>query len=192
MTVALTPRLQRWIALGATGLLLLVFVLFIAMPMWRSSSLHAEQITLLKRQVSTMRSLADAAPKFEQVAKALAANPELQQLTYAAPQPTLAVAQLQGQLSQIFSTSQAVVTTSQPMPEERSGALTKITVQSTVEADVKALVASLHAIDAARPLLHVDKIVIRDPDGEWAATPQTNVPNKLQVELIVSAYMRVP
>ena len=163
MTVALTPRLQRWIALSATGLLLLVFVLFIAMPMWRSSSQHAEQVAMLKRQVSTMRSLADAAPKFEQVAKALAANPELQQLTYAAPQPTLAVAQLQGQLSQIFSTSQAVVTTSQPMPEERSGALTKITVQSTVEADVKALVASLHAIDAARPLLHVDKIVIREP-----------------------------
>lgn len=192
MKVELDPRRQRWIALAMAAAVLTFALWLIAWPLYTASAAHAEQVALLKRQVRAMQSLADAAPKFDALAKKLAAKPELQQLTFAAPQPALAIAQLQGQLSQIFSAAQAVVSTSQPMPEERSGSLTKVTVQSTIEADVKALVAALHAIDSARPLLHVDKIVVRDPDGEWAVTPQQNVPNKLQVELVVSAYMRAP
>lgn len=192
MSVEMSPRLQRLLAVGAGFLALLIVALFAVWPMWSAWSEHADQVSLLKRQAMAMRSLADAAPKFEALSKKLAAKPELQQLTYAAPQPTLAIAQLQGQLSQIFGAVQAVVTTSQPMPEERDGSLTKISVQSTIEADIKALTGALHAIDAARPLLHVDKLVIRDPDGEWAVAPQANQPNKLQVELVVSAYMRVP
>ncbi len=192
MTFDLTPRLQRFIALGAVGVIVLLVVWLFVWPFWTAAALHAEQVAMLKRQVLTMRGLADAAPRFEQLSKRLAANPEIAQLTYAAPQPALAVAQLQGQLSQIFAAASAVVTTSQPLPEERIGSLTKITVQSTVEAEIEAVVAALHAIDAARPLLNVEKLVLRDPDGEWAVNPQAAQPNKLQVDITVSAYMRVP
>lgn len=192
MTFDLTPRLQRIIALGAVGVIVLLVVWLFVWPFWTAAALHAEQVAMLKRQVLTMRGLADAAPRFEQLSKKLAANPEIAQLTYAAPQPALAVAQLQGQLSQIFAAASAVVTTSQPLPEERIGSLTKITVQSTVEAEIKAVVAALYAIDAARPLLTVEKLVLRDPDGEWAVNPQAAQPNKLQVDITVSAYMRVP
>jgi sensor domain CHASE-containing protein len=192
MKFDLTPRLQRVIALIGAGVLVLLVAWLVIVPMWRSSSLHAEQVAMLKRQVLTMRGLANAAPRFEELSKKLAANPDIQQLTYTAPQPALAIAQLQGQLSQIFGAANAVVTTSQPMPETREGALTKVAVQSTVEAEIKAVVAALHAIDSARPLLHVDKLVIRDPDGDWAVNPQAAAPNKLQVELVVSAYMRLP
>ncbi|MFM9862310.1 MAG: type II secretion system protein GspM [Micropepsaceae bacterium] len=192
MKFDLTPRLQRIIALGVAGLIVLLALWLFAWPLWTASSLHAEQVAMLKRQAVTMRSLADAAPRFEQLSKKLAANPEIAQLTYAAPQPALAVAQLQGQLSQIFASVSAVVTTSQPLPEARIGSLTKISVQSTVEGEIKAVVAALHAIDAARPLLSVEKLVIRDPDGDWGVNPQPNAPNKLQVDVTVSAYMRVP
>lgn len=192
MTFDLTPRLQRIIALGVVGVLALLVAWLFVWPFWSAASLHAEQVAMLKRQVLTMRGLAEAAPRFEQLSKRLAANPEIAQLTYAAPQPALAVAQLQGQLSQIFAAARAVVTTSQPLPEARVGSLTKITVQSTVEAEIKAVVAALHAIDSARPLLSVEKLVLRDPDGEWGVNPQAAAPNKLQVDITVSAYMRVP
>lgn len=192
MKLDLTPRRQRTVALSVVGLIVLLVALLFIWPFWTASSLHAEQVAMLKRQVLTMRGLAGAAPRFEQLSKKLAANPEIAQLTYAAPQPALAVAQLQGQLSQIFATANATVTTSQPLPEARVGALTKITVQSTVEAEIKSVVAALHAIDAARPLLTVEKLVLRDPDGEWGVSAQPNAPNKLQVDVTVSAYMRVP
>ena len=192
MKIELTPRSQRLIALGAVAVLALFAVWLFVWPFWTAAALHNDQVAMLKRQVLTMRGLAGAAPRFEELSKKLAANPEIAQLTYAAPQPALAVAQLQGQLSQIFATANATVTTSQPLPEARIGALTKITVQSTVEAEIKSVVAALHAIDAARPLLTVEKLVLRDPDGEWGVSAQPNAPNKLQVDVTVSAYMRVP
>ena len=78
------------------------------------------------------------------------------------------------------------------LPEALDGALVKIAVQMTVEADVKGLVNALHRIDKARPLLTVEKLVIRDPDGDWALTTPLAQPNRLQVEIVVSAYMRAP
>lgn len=192
MKVDLTPRSQRLIALGVVGVIALLALWLFVWPFWTAAALHNDQVAMLKRQVLTMRGLADAAPRFEKLSKQLAANPEIAQLTYAAPQPALAVAQLQGQLAQIFAAAKANVTTSQPLPEARVGQLTKITVQSTVEGEIKAVVEALHAIDTARPLLSVEKLVLRDPDGEWAASPQAAAPNRLQVDVTVSAFMRVP
>jgi len=192
MRVTLSPPAQRGVALGLAFTVLATAAWTIALPLWAASALHAEQVAMLKRQVRAMESLADATPKFEALAKRLAANPQAQTLTFAAPQPTLAIAQLQGQLGQILSTAGAVVTTSQPLAESTTGALVKITVQTTFEAEIKPIKAALEAIGAARPLLHIEKITIRDPDGEWTNPPQTNAPNKLQLDLTVAAYMRRP
>jgi general secretion pathway protein M len=139
-----------------------------------------------------MQGLAEARPRYEAAAKKVAANAHAQTLVFAAPQATLAVAQLQGQLSQLIASSSAIVSSSQTLPETREKALTKITVQTMLEADVKALIKVLHGVDAARPLLKIEKLAIRDPDGDWSVSPQVNAPNKLQVELVVSACMRAP
>lgn len=192
MKLDLTPERQRILAIAILAAIVLLALDVVAWPLWTAWSLHAEQIAMLKRQVATMERLADAAPRFDAVAKKVAANPEAQVLTFAAPQPTLAVAQLQGQLSQLIAAAPGVVMSSQTLPETRDGALTRISVQTMVEADIKALVKILHAIDAARPLLTLDKLVVRDPDGEWAVAPQANAPNKLQIEIVTSAYMRAP
>lgn len=195
MKLTLTPFLQRVAALAIAGLLVFALVTMIVGPMWAASSAHAERVEMLQRQASKMKGLAEAEPRYAAALKTLAGNADVQQLTFAAPQPTLAVAQLQSKLGEIFAASPAVVTMSQALPESKDGVLTKIAVQATIEVDIKGLTAALHAIDAARPLLHVDKCVFRDPDGEWANPPQgraSNVPNKLQVEIVVSAYMRAP
>jgi len=192
MKLELAPRLQRWIAIGLLLLVVIVLLNVIIVPVWSSSALHSERVDMLRRQALTMEGLADAAPRYEAAAKKLAANADTQLLTFAAPQPTLAVAQLQGQLSQLTASASAVVTSSQALPEVREGALTKVTVQTMLEADVKALIKVLHGIDAARPLLKIEKLVIRDPDGDWSVVPPAAEPNKLQVEIVVSAYMRVP
>lgn len=192
MKIELAPQQQRWIAIGLLAALILMVVVFVLVPVWSSWALHSDRVGMLRRQASTMEGLADAAPRYEAVSKKLAANADTQLLTFAAPQATLAVAQLQGQLSQLITSTSAVVTSSQTLPEAREDALTKITVQTMLETDVKGLISVLHGVDAARPLLKVEKLVIRDPDGDWSVAPQVTGPNKLQVELIVSAYMRAP
>jgi type II secretory pathway component PulM len=192
MKLVLSPRLQRILAIGILLLILVLAFNLLAWPLWTSWSEHAERIDMLKRQAAVMEALAAAAPRYEAAAKKLAANPDAKLLTYAAPQATLAVAQLQSQLSQLITSASAVVASSQVLPEARVRSLTKISVQTMVEGEVKAVMKALHGIEGARPLLKIDKLVIRDPDGEWAVAPQANAPNKLQVEIVVSAYMRAP
>lgn len=192
MKLELAPHHQRWIAIGLLLLVAGLFLSVIVAPMWSSWALHGERLGMLRRQALAMEALARAAPRYEAAAKKLAANADTRLLTFAAPQATLAVAQLQGQLSQLTSSASAVVTSSQVLPETREGALTKVTVQTMLETDVRAFVKVLHGIDAARPLLKIGKLVVRDPDGDWSVTPQAGAPNKLQVEIVVSAYMRAP
>lgn len=192
MMVELPARRQRVLALALLlALVLLVWSLVIS-PFWTAASLHGERVAMLKRQAAAMQGLVEAAPKFDAEAKRLAAMPEIQLLTYSAEQPALAVAQLQGQLSQLFAEAPASLTSSQVIPETREGALTKIALQLTALSDMKALVKALHGIAAARPLLKVEKLVLRDPDGNWGLTVQGKVQSKLQVDIIVSAYMRAP
>ena len=192
MMLELLPWRQRFVAVTILALLMLVMLFWLVLPLWASSSLHGERIDMLKRQAMAMTALADAAPRFEAEARKLAANPEVQGLTYSAPQAALAIAQLQGHLNQMFVSTSSSVTSSQVLPEALEGALVKIAVQMTVEADVKGLVSALYRIDTARPLLTVEKLVIRDPDGDWALNTALAQPNRLQVEIVVSATMRAP
>lgn len=192
MTLEISTRNQRLIAIGIALLLALLATFWIVLPLWESSSLQAQRVSMLKRQVQTMQRLVDAKPRIEAEIKALSANPEIQNLTYSADQPALAVAQLQGQLNQIFSGVSASVTSSQVLPESPEGSLTKVSLQMTIEANIKGVVGALHAIGSARPLLTIEKLSLRDPDGDWALTGQARQVNTLLVDITVSAYMRAP
>ena len=192
MTLEISPRNQRLIAIGIALLVLLLGTFWVALPVYESISLHAQRVGMLKRQVATMQRLVDAKPRIEAGINALAANPDIQNLTFSADQPALAVAQLQGQLNQMFSAVSASVTSSQVLPDVRAGALTRVSLQLTVEANIRAVVGALHAIGAAKPLLTIEKISLKDPDGDWAVTPQARQPNTLIVDLVVSGYMRAP
>jgi len=192
MKVELTPRRQHMIAIAMLIAIVFMFLNVVAAPAWSSWARHNERVGMLRRQALAMQGLVDAGPRYEAAAKKAAANPNAATLTFAAPQPTLAVAQLQGQLSQMTVSSSAAVTSSHTLPEVREKALTKVTVQTMLETDVRALIKVLHGIGVARPLLRIEKLVIRDPDGDWSAATQFSGPNKLQVELIVSAYVRAP
>lgn len=192
MMLEISPRRQRLMAIAIALLLVAVVIMFVVMPLWQSISMHAGRVEMLKRQVASMERLVEARPRLEAEINALAANPDIQNLTFAADQPALAVAQLQGQLNQVFGGVSAAVTSSQVLPEVREGSLTKVSLQLTVEANVRALVGALHAIGEAKPLLKVERISIKDPDGDWAVSPQAKQANTLIVDMVVSAYMRVP
>lgn len=192
MKLAISPFRQRLIALGLLGLALLVVLNWLVLPLWETASLHAERVSVLRRQVLTMQGLVEARPRLEAGIAALDANDDVRNLTIAADGGAVAGAQLQGQLTQIFAAAPAVVTSAQVLPEERVGALTRISLQINAQADTRALVKVLHDIGSARPLLRVDRLVLRDPDGVFAVKPEAVLANTLQVEITVSALMRAP
>lgn len=193
MTLTFSPTAQRGIAIGLAALTLAVFVVAVAWPMWSSYQLQNERVGMLRRQALTLEGLVAAAPRYQAAANQLAANPDSRSLVFVAAQPTLAVAELQGKLSSIFGKSGITVTASQALPEQETGGLVKLAVQATLEVEIAPLVDALHAIAAARPLLRVERLVVREPDAAMiGAAPEPSVPNKLQAEIVVSAFMHQP
>ena len=192
MKVEISPLRQRILALGLLAVVGLLMAFWLVLPLWQTASLHAERVAVLRRQVLTMQGLVEARPRFEAGIAALSANEQVRNLTLVADSGAVAGAQLQGQLTQILAEASAVVTSTQLLPEAREGALTRVSLQVNAEADTRALVRALHAIGNARPLLRIDRLVVRDPDGVFAMKPEAVLANKLIVEMTVSAPMGAP
>jgi hypothetical protein len=193
MMLTFSPNAQRGIAIGLAALVLAVFALAIVWPLWSSFELQSERVGMLRRQAQTLEGLVAAAPRYQAVANSLAANGDSRSLVFVAAQPTLAVAELQGKLSGILSKAGVAVTASQALPEQETDGLVKLTVQATLEVEIGPLVDALHAIAAARPLLRVEKLIVHEPDAAMiGAGAEPNIPNKLQAEIVVSAFMRQP
>jgi len=192
MKLVLSPQRQRWIALLMLALGAVLVVVMVLWPAWEAAQLHGQRVALLRRQVLAMEGLVEARPSLEAAVAKLGANAELQALTIAADSAAIGGAQLQGHLTQILTVAPASVTSAQLLPEEKAGGLSLIRMQMAAETDMRGLVKALHAIGAARPLLEIDRIAVRDPDGVFAMKPESVLSNRLQVELVVSARMRAP
>jgi general secretion pathway protein M len=192
MKLVLSPQRQRWMALLMLALAAVLMVVMVLWPAWEAAQLHGQRVALLRRQVLAMEGLVEARPSLEAAVAKLGANAELQALTIAADSAAIGGAQLQGQLTQILTAAPASVTSAQLLPEEKAGGLTRIRMQMAAETDMRGLVKAVHAIGTARPLLEIDRIAVRDPDGVFAMKPESVLSNRLQVELVVSARMRAP
>jgi hypothetical protein len=193
MTLTFSPTAQRAIAVGIALLTLVVVGLAIVWPLWSSVELQNERVAMLRRQAQTLEALVAAAPRYQTVANSLAAKGDSRSLVFVAAQPSLALADLQGKLSSILNKAGVTVTASQALPEQQQGGLVKLAVQATLEVEIGPLVDALHTMAAQRPLLRVEKLIIHEPDAALiGAGPEPNVPNKLQAEIVVSAFMRQP
>jgi hypothetical protein len=190
MKVVLSPVQQRVAALALTALALVIVAVFIVMPVWQALALNNERVSMLRTQARRLEALTAAAPRFEAVAREVAADRSVQALTFSATQPSVGVAELQSTLNRIFSTAGASVMSGQAL-EQSGGGPTAIAVKATIETDIASLVRALYAIGAHRPLMTVERLSINEPDGEFtspAGTPA--VTNKLIVDVVVSARLR--
>lgn len=192
MKLVLSAQRQRVLALVLLAGVLLLALQLAIWPFWEAAQLHGQRVALLRRQVLVMEGLVEARPAFEAAVAKLAGNAELQALTLSGDSAAIGGAQLQGQLTQILTAAPASVTSAQLLPEETAGGLALVRMQMAAETDMRGLVSALHAIGGARPLLAIDRIAVRDPDGVFAMKPEKVLSNRLAVEMVVSARMRAP
>lgn len=192
MKLVLSAQRQRVLALVLLAGVLLLALQLVIWPFWEAAQLHGQRVALLRRQVLVMEGLVEARPAFEAAVAKLAGNAELQALTLSGDSAAIGGAQLQGQLTQILTAAPASVTSAQLLAEETAGGLALVRMQMAAETDMRGLVSALHAIGGARPLLAIDRIAVRDPDGVFAMKPEKVLSNRLAVEMVVSARMRAP
>jgi hypothetical protein len=193
MRVTLSPLHQRWLAGALLAAVLALAAIFVVGPVWGSIVRHEERVAMLREQASRLEALANARPRLEAALREASSNKDLQNLTFASVDASVGAADLQATLNRIVSAAGGVVMSGQAVTDRAGAAPSEVAVQAVIEADIAALVQSLHTIGASRPLLKVEKLTIKEPDGEWTAVgPQPNVPNKLIVEMVVSAFTRRP
>lgn len=194
MRVTLSGLQQRWLALAILTLVLAGFWFFVGVPIWQAAALHEERVAALRDQAARLQALIEAEPRFAAAARQLASNANVRALAFEGEQPSVSVAELQAVVNRIFASVGGTVSSGETIAEWPGGAAGEIAVQTTVEADIGALVAALHAIAGARPLMRIEKLSMREPDAEWAAAvpvgPPPNVANKLIVDVVISASTR--
>ena len=190
MRLVLSPIQQRWLAIALALFATLVAVLLVVLPVWRGLTSHSEQISMLRVQAAKLHALAEARPRLEDASRAMAADQAVQSLAFSAVQPSEGGAKLQTMLNEIFASAGATVTSGQAL-EDGAAAPSRIAVRAVLETDIASLVRALQAIGAARPLLTIEKMSVKEPDGEFTAIgPQPQVANKLIVDIVVSARLR--
>ena len=189
MKLVLSPFRQRALALSLALAAGGAAVALAVHPLWQSASLHAERVGMLRAQAVRLEALAAAAPKFDDLARQAAMNPDVAGLTIASVEPGVGVAELQTSLNDIFGAAGATVMSGEGLT--RTG--NAVAVQTTLETDIASLVRALHGVASARPLMKIEQLSIREPDGEWTAPAGTvSVPNKLIAVIVVSAWTRAP
>jgi len=192
--VTLSGIQQRWLALAILALVSAALWFLVGAPIWEAATLHEQRVAALRDQAARLQALVDAEPRFAAAARQLDSNANVRALAFEGAQPSVSVAELQAAVRKIFTSAGATVSTGETIAEWPGGAAGEIAVQTTVEADIGALVAALHAVGDARPLMKVEKLSVREPDAEWAAAapvgPQPNVANKLIVDVVISASTR--
>lgn len=188
MKLTLSPSRQRALAIALLATVVLLFGYLVILPFWQSVALHEQRIGMLRDQAAKLEALAAATPEFEKVARKVVADPQMNALAFAGAQAGVGEADLQSTLNRILGSAGATVMSGQAVPVEGADL---IAIQTTVEADIGTLVRALHAIGSSRPLLKVEKLAIKEPDGEWTnPSAARGVANKLIVDLTVSAHMR--
>ena len=120
---------------------------------------RGERVAMLREQVGRLQALVDAEPRLVEAAREMAANSSLRALAFDAA-PSVSVAELQASINRIFADAGATVSTGETIAEWPGGAAGMIAVQATVEADIGALIAALHAIGSGRPLMKVEKLSV--------------------------------
>ena len=190
MKLTLSAAWQRAIAIALFVTAIGIFLFLVVLPFWQGVTLHEQRIAMLREQAAKLEALAAATPEFEKAAQAIVADPRMDALAFAGTQPGVGEADLQSTLNRIFSSAGATVMSGQAVPVEGGN---RIAVQTTVEANIATLVRALHAIGTARPILRIETLAIKEPDGEWTnPSAARGVANKLIVDLTVSAQMQRP
>lgn len=195
MTLVLTPNTQRLVAVALAALAIVLVLFVVVMPLWSASALNNERVAMLRRQAQTLEGLVAVAPQYEAIAKTLNASADSRSLVIVAAQPSLGVAELQSKLTGVLNLAGIRVTASQSLGEQHVDGLVKIAVHAAIETEIGPLVDALHDIAGTRPLLSVERLVLREPDADLigaAGAVEPNIPNKLLAEIVVSAFVRKP
>lgn len=151
------PR-GRLLALGVTGLLLLVVWLGAVQPVLDSYDAGEAALRQRRELAGRMADLAASLPALRHQAASLATAGPPPDATLSGTTDAIAAASLQGLLESMAGSAGAHVTSAEALPAEQLGAYRRVALRVTVDATWKTLIPLLQAIERATPRMFVDEL----------------------------------
>jgi hypothetical protein len=185
--VSISPAQRRGLAIAFT-LVPVALMLLAVMPAVANYLDHRDRMAVLARQLVSYRAAIDGAPVERAAVARLRGSRALNDLVVPGANAAQAAATLQSRISELAASAGANVVQSSSQVLAADGALVELSTRLVLEADITQASRLLYALETARPLLVVRRCVIRDADGEFQNAAAG--PNRLQVELDISGYMR--
>ncbi|MGQ9367937.1 type II secretion system protein GspM [Azospirillum sp. ST 5-10] len=186
--MTLSPVVRRTLALGLLGLLLATGWRLAGAPLVDAALAEAETARDLRDRADRYRRLIAERPALEQRLAALQRRQRAEPTFLPQDTPAVAGAELQQWLRNAAQAHGTALTSLQILDPVAQDGMTRIAVRLRLEGRLDGIVALLHAVETARPLLFVEGAEVSQPRG--AATAPGGPP--LLLALDVHGYARQP
>jgi len=183
----LSPVQSRTLAWVLVAAVVFFVIALVATPIWRASSDHHETITALQNRLARYASVAaQSGPGIHDIAAARQRARELR-LLLPGDRVVTAAAGFQSRIMQLLTADGATVANSQTSVSSDKDGLTRVDLNLSFQADIAAIAKALYKIENGAPLVVARQLVIRDPNGDWAAASEPSG-NAMQCDLLLSAF----
>jgi general secretion pathway protein M len=187
MTATVPLYLRRTAAVGVLGLLLLAGWFGIAQPMAWLWTGDAEADQAAADRLARLTALAQRRPVFAEQVRSLQKALADPALLWSGSSPALISAAVQAQLRQVISAAGGSVRSTTELPVVPEHGLLRVSLRVDAEGTVETLQRTLHAVEAATPILIVDDLMVTAPDG---GSTEAERPPVLSIRLDVTGYGR--
>lgn len=183
------PRERRMVAVGLLLAVIIVFLMLVVMPAFQWFSQARDSVADTSFRLERLQAAAAQLPQLRAEVRALESALDRQDLTQRESSESLASAALQQRVSAIIEAHGGNTQSTRVQSAVEVDGLQRIGLRIQMQAETSALAEILAALEAARPLLFVDRISVsaqREADRQrrYAYHGLT------EVNLEVSAYWR--
>ncbi|TXS91219.1 hypothetical protein FV139_15870 [Parahaliea maris] len=156
----LSPGVQRLVAIALLAVLLLVFVQYVAMPLWTYYASRAADFVFQRRQAHRFEYLLAHEEAIDVASQRLALENDGGELFLPGSKPAIASANLREFVTDAVERSGAQLVSTQEYEAGAVPSVTAIGLQVNVNGEIRHLVDLLHDIENSRPVVLIDQLNI--------------------------------
>ena len=183
---SLRPRTRQAAALSILAFFIWLGWVILVAPLWSAWADRADQADRLTELIFRLKRTAAEAPALRAALAMMGHDQQNKAAIFAAPNPVLAAAALQAELTRIAESEGAQLRSVQQLPPTQEDALSRIGVRAELQGDTTQLSQLLYDIETHAPIMMVRSVSVRGSEQPNQSAGQRS-PLLIQIEIIAYA-----
>jgi len=182
----LSAKQQRYLAIELLALLVLLILWLFIVPLWINTSEKIEQVEELRFRLTKYQQAIQNGPALTIEKNNLDGELREADLYYSGMAPGVAAATIQTTIREMVNTVEGNLISTRILAEKKSENFTKISISVALNSGDAVLQELLYQLEASRPLLLVEKVVINSTRRPNIIKPQTT---PLRITLEIAGFL---